>query len=444
MNGLRSAAAGVLAAMLSIAAPRAAGAQQADAPDPQPPTSAADPAETAFDPDAPADETFRALPNLSIGVRFDLDAEWRNNRDDLRSGDDDHDLSLQPQARLTADWKVNEDVEFVFDGRYTYDSTLAGDGQSEGEFELRALYVDLDDFPGKDLELRIGRQRFADDREWLYDARLDGVRFEGRWGDFSLDTSLSTDLIDPSGDADRAVNLITRGTWRYARRHRLVPYAILRYRTAGDDGNRLWTGLSWRARPSDDQNLWVDTALLIGRDHDDDRDLRSYAIDAGWTHRFAGQPFETSVTVAAAYGSGDSDPGGGSDGNFRQTGLHENSDRFNGDVAFQYYGEALDPQLSNIFIATAGVGVRPSRQTSFDVVYHYYLQAAPLNNIRAAIDVNPTSDSRALGHALDVVYGIRFDRKTRLAIIGGVFLPGQAFEERDPVTSLGFEFRINL
>lgn len=112
------------------------------------------------------------------------------------------------------------------------------------------------------------------------------------------------------------------------------------------------------------------------------------------------------ATLGFAFGSGDSDPDTDVDRNFRQTGLHDNSGKFNGNTKFKYYGEVFDPELSNMMIWTAGAGIRPSKNTSLDVVYHHYSQVDRSDELRDVdIDPDPTGKSRDLGHAVDLIVG---------------------------------------
>ena len=59
---------------------------------------------------------------------------------------------------------------------------------------------------------------------------------------------------------------------------------------------------------------------------------------------------------------------------FRQTGIQDNNDKFGGVTSFKYYGELLEPELSNLHILTAGIGRRFGRRMSLDLIYHNYRQ----------------------------------------------------------------------
>ena len=104
---------------------------------------------------------------------------------------------------------------------------------------------------------------------------------------------------------------------------------------------------------------------------------------------------------------------------------------------FKIYGEALDPELSNIEIFTAGVGFRPFSNVFVDVVWHRYRLdefAQSLSNSALTAEMNQVDPlrprSKDVGSGLDLVIGFRrlFGlRRLGLDVRMGWFYPGQAF-----------------
>ena len=88
----------------------------------------------------------------------------------------------------------------------------------------------------------------------------------------------------------------------------------------------------------------------------------------------------------------------------------------------------FDPDLSNLKIFTAGLGVRPSRRTSIDLVYHTYRQHE-LNDDQRSIDVDldPNGLSHDLGQEVDLVIGSREIPDLTIELTLGYFMPGKAF-----------------
>ena len=153
--------------------------------------------------------------------------------------------------------------------------------------------------------------------------------------------------------------------------------------------------------------------------------LSGIGLDMGLTYRLAALPGRPSLTAGFAFASGDGDGGGE---RFRQSGLQANKAAFDGVAEFSYLGVALDPELSNLLVLTAGAGIRPRPNLSLDLVYHYYRQhvaasEAPENASR----VEPSGTARELGHGIDLVLGWEIAENAGFEMVGGVFLPGAAY-----------------
>ena len=185
--------------------------------------------------------------------------------------------------------------------------------------------------------------------------------------------------------------------------------------------------------------------MLRGKD-ETKKQFRGYAVDLGGTYRFPHLPYAPSITLGFAYGSGDGNPNDRRNREFRQTGLQSNEGRLAGIPKLKYYGEALDPELSNLQIFTLGVGFRPAPNVSVDLVYHRYKLnhlADTLRNSALTAEMNQDASrpSKQVGDALDIVVGIRnlFGiRRLGLDLRAGWFFPGHAFRNEvittNPVT----------
>jgi hypothetical protein len=141
-------------------------------------------------------------------------------------------------------------------------------------------------------------------------------------------------------------------------------------------------------------------------------------------------PARTFLTLAYAFGSGDANPNDGEDRNFRQTDLQDNEDRWGDVTRFKYYGELFDPELSNLDIFTAGIGIRPISRASVDVVYHLYRQDKAATRIwDSDLRTRPNGRSDKLGSEVDLVVGYRQREGSRLTLelVLGYFMPDEAF-----------------
>jgi alginate production protein len=317
------------------------------------------------------------------------------------------------------------------------------------ELNLKQMYLDLElENVTEGLSARIGRQEFQDRREWLYDEDLDGMRVFYRRNRLSLELSASRErlftenLLQAEESEDRINNYVLYSTYRPTTDHRLSAYALVRDNISDDSDNPIFYGLSAGGVAADALDYWLELAHVRGRDGPDR--LRGYGFDIGGTYRFDNS-WRPSLTFSYAFGSGDSNSDDNVDRRFRQTGLEDNSYRFNGVENFRYYGETLNPELSNLSILTAGFGIRPSRRSSVDLVYHRYHQDVAASGriegarIRAAAD----GDSRDVGQAVDLILGYHEIPGLRLRAKLGYFKPGKAFGDvADDAYSveLGFEY----
>ena len=114
-----------------------------------------------------------------------------------------------------------------------------------------------------------------------------------------------------------------------------------------------------------------------------------------------------------AYGSGDGNATDNENNEYRQTGLHLNEAKSGGVTEFLYYGEVLDPELSNLQIFTAGVSARPASGIFVDLVFHHYrLNEDNDTEIRgseltATMNSDPSKRSTDVGNEVDIVIGFR-------------------------------------
>lgn len=286
--------------------------------------------------------------------------------------------------------------------------------------------------------LTLGRRNFEDDRHWLYDESLDVGLLSLGWKKWYAEASVgraaftSWDLTN-SEDTDRINNYILYAEHRGVEDIKFAGYTVVRDDRDDEEGTPVLIGVRSLGNPSRSFSYWADLAYLTGKDASSRR-FSAVGVDFGGTYRFTSLPFVPNITMGFAYGSGNN-PTDSTNHEFRQTGLQSNEARFAGVSEFKVYGEALDPELSNLLILTAGVGFRPMRDISVDLVYHrYWLDqfAEELRNspITALMNQDPTRLSKDVGDAFDVVVGFRniFGlRRLGIDFRLGWFFPGKAF-----------------
>lgn len=178
-----------------------------------------------------------------------------------------------------------------------------------------------------------------------------------------------------------------------------------------------------------------------------EQDVSAFAGDIGLRLRF-----EVPLAIGVAYAFGQ----GGGDSvyeTFEQSGLHSNRSRFTGTRTRIYrYNEALQPDLSNLRIASAYVSV-PMERFDASLIYHHFereSEEAPI--VADGIDVQPGAVGSDIGDGLDLVLSTYFgaspdgkiadadDLRSNVSLRGSLFQPGDAFAGVD----LDDQYRVTL
>jgi alginate production protein len=331
--------------------------------------------------------------------------------------------------------------------------------------------------------LRAGQQRFRDDRQWWWDEELPALRTfhdrEGWYGWLALSggkrpLKVRRGTTDPTQSG--ILQVLGNATYTGLERDTVSLYLLARRDDSGSpvegevvprvsrdesDADLLWLGARATGRlktlPVGRLYYWLDTAFLRGDERlvDYDRvdsdtslvdsvnalDVKGYALDLGITVRTNGirQP---RFTLGYARGSGDADPDDNTDHRFRQTGLHDNDTRFQGESRIKRYGELLEPDLGNLEIFTGGLGFNLTGNAQLDVMAHWYRQVElsvdpPRSNLRGQL----SGASRDVGNEVDLVLWWQHTERLQSELILGYFQPGLAFVSptRSESWFLGYE-----
>jgi alginate production protein len=391
-------------------------------------------ADDVFDPDEPPETRYEIAPFLTFGAEIEVVYEYRKNLALNERSDNDASV-LEPELSLALSFDPDPRLQAFLNVAVTRLSVLKieADRSSPSEditVELKEAFIWLRSLPGG-LSFQLGRQRFEDERQWLYDEELDALRLRFQHVALAIELSASRDGLAPkdlsnSTQEERINNYMLLASYRLPRDTTLEAYAILRDDQDADRRRPVFAGLRARGEPIEDLDYWLELAYAGGRDGS--KQIRGWGVDLGATYEFQVGP-KPALTLGFAFGSGDANPDDDTDESFRQTGLQENEGDFGGATDFRYYGEVLDPELSNLAILTAGVGIRPSDKFSVDLVYHYYLQHRATPVLRnAGLDAEPSGRSRRLGSAVDFIVGLQeiWDHLDALLAVG-YFSPGSAF-----------------
>ena len=383
------------------------------------------------DPDAPPRTRITLAPLLTFGGKLELEYRLEQNFD-LNDARDDDLSTLKPELSLAFSFDPTEDFKTYLNVKLSKQFPFEDERGTEDrdtKLELAQAFVSLRELV-QGLSLQVGRQRFKDDREWLYDEELDGVRVVYRWSDFSLDLSASRkgivdrDLLN-SDSKERIDNYVLSGRYAPSKQLEVGAYSLARHDHSASRQRPIFFGLYASGEMIRNLDYWLELAHVRGRSGS--KKIRGTGVDVGSTYQFP-LPMKPSLIVSYAFGTGDPNPNDRADKNFRQTGLQDNSDKLTGVTRVKYYGELFDPELSNLSIFTGGFGIRPAKKTSLELLYHYYLQDEASTKIRdSQLDIKPTGLSRRLGNEIDLIAGYRRIHDVDVELKLGYFIPGKAF-----------------
>ena len=372
--------------------------------------------------------TVMITDDLRLGLRLDYQGRREDNYN-LNENDAEDRTDHRFAVRGELIWLPSDRFYTLFGFQY---QKLLREDEEDGRFEpedwrLREAFGYVRDVGLSGLDFQVGRQDFDEDREWIYDELLDAVRTHYRRGDWSLELSASTILADGSPRNEASDNLIAYLSRTDDDTH-LAAWAVDRRSTLRDEFP-IHFGVRALGEWLPDNEIWAEASVLRG--YNDTTTLRGWAFDVGTTYApdFLG-PFY--INAGYALGSGDSNPNDDNDDRFRQTGFQDNTDKLGGVTSYKYYGELMDPELSNLGVLTLGIGARIGKRNSLDLVYHEYRQDVPEAFLfNTDLDRRPTGLDPDLGWELDLVFGSRAWRKMDVELVLAMFEPGAAFTRRD-------------
>jgi alginate production protein len=406
--------------------------------------------------------TFRLGYEGSVERRgnFDLDATRQRDRD-----------IQEHELKLGARWALSDRMSVLVQAVGFAERRLSRRDrsvQTSQSWERGQTWLLAEPWAGVPLTLQIGRVALLERRSWWWDEDLDAVRAIYAPQGWRLESGLARELgrvstaqsgIDPAArGVTRWFGQVTR---EWAPRHRVDLFWLSAWDRSGSpavgtafvedqedalDGRQRWLGL----RASGEQrwafgHRWTyraDWVQLRGRQSrtpftSDPQErliagvtqevaLRSYAWDVGAQWILPGEARPT-FSIGWAQGSGGG-LSGGVDRSFQQTGLHENKSRVGGVKRLRYYGELLDPELSNLDVASAGLGFRFRGKNSAELIWHRYRQLQPSVAVTGSrLSQAPSGISRRLGHELDLFMAFREIEGFEWTLTLSRFVPGPAF-----------------
>ncbi len=389
-----------------------------------------------------ADEGGPNAPHLRFGNRLllsgDVRPSVRHEAGYALSEGDDELVTTEPALTLQLAGEWGRAFHTLVDVRLgsQHVATVDRFDLVEHQFEARQAYAVLRLPRHRGAALVVGKQRVRDHREWLFDEYLDGIRlYVYGTRPVVFEASYFPSLLAPKGEKfETWDDLLLRARYMPDSRNEASVYFLKRRDSSPRRRRPVYWGLSYHGRPWRVLSGWLEASRLRGEDNG--RPQKAWALDAGATLTTRGS-VRPSLTVAYAVGSGEKkEPDDPFSREFRQTGHQDNSGRFGGFSNFKYYGEVLDPELSNLKIYTLGAGLRFGYSVSVEGVYHLYRQHRLDDELRARLAPELDGRSPELGRELDLVLGVQnLWKRVSFSYAFGRFEPGVAVTGRpDPVT----------
>ncbi len=401
----------------------------------------------------PAAKASRDGVVLMRGLLFT--AKYRGEMEDAT----EHDLSpnfaadrsdIQPGVRAELTAFASNNVRAMAQVRWRKKYAVSSDSNAvisdAGEIDITQLYVLFNDIGNTPVTLQIGRQDIDEPREWLFDDYLDAIRvhYISTTG-FTAQAAVILSVSPIKTKFDTWTDYYAEAGWRFDRHSVANAYILARKDTSLRNREPVWWGLRYFGRPTSSLRSWFDIALMRGTDKG--RSQNAWALDIGTTYLLESVgSVQPNLTFGYAIGSGDKVSGDLESQEFRQTGYQDNVARLGGVAQIRYYGEALNPELSNIKIFTAGIGAIHEQGASIEALYHTYRQDRAEADLAKTSLVNPPArpngSSADLGWGLDLIASSpEFWERFQLRYTMSVFKPGEAFGARDETALLN---RLNV
>ena len=296
----------------------------------------------------------------------------------------------------------------------------------DGSLKVAEAFVSAREIGASPASVHVGRQRFRDTRGWFFDVDLDAVRVELAGRRWTVEAAVAENPFAPDHARDRRDQRHVIGSASVDVGRSTMTGRFIARDDQGVRGEKpLFLGASVHGRLGRRLDYWSDLALSRGRIGQ--VALRGWAADVGGAYRWRSR-WNPALLLGYAIGSADRSPDDEVDGTFRPTALESNRYRLSRTKWLSYYGEVLDPDLSNLRVLTAAFSIESPGGFSVEAVYHHYAQVASSSRLaRNDLRASTTGDSPFVGREFDTV--LRFRRQPLdLALVAGVFFPGPGLE----------------
>lgn len=160
--------------------------------------------ETGYDVDKPPRTDYQLTDNLAFGARAEQESTVEQN---FNQGDSDAEDEVKHESLMSLAFLYKPHEKFAAFMNIELLGQFYDDEDNKKKdttkLEIKNAYIEFDEVYDA-VNIRIGRMRFKDKREWLYDEELDGVRitYELTRGNvqFSVFDKKHKDILDDGTD----------------------------------------------------------------------------------------------------------------------------------------------------------------------------------------------------------------------------------------------------
>ncbi|NPA65388.1 MAG: alginate export family protein [Epsilonproteobacteria bacterium] len=303
--------------------------------------------------------------------------------------------------------------------------------------DIKELYLQSDLLFQNQANLLIGRKNIYDSRSWYYHAPLDTLKIFNKHDLFLYElyagTRLNSNIVIEGTSSSNKHNLknikfvIAHLSYEYFKANKTEFFGIYENTDTIEQRELYWIGLRFIGYlPFSQYNLqyWLDLSKVQGDINKEifPNDIDGYAYDIGFKYTF--NSLSDIVAFSYAYGSG---------GNklYTQPYLTNNkSDFLQRHLYFRHYGSFLDPELSNMKIASLYYSHLFQNKQSFLIALHNYKQdtASYIQYFTSRFTLQPNGKSTDIGNEIDCIYGIYYQKEYDLRTIFSYFFGGNAFD----------------
>ena len=388
-------------------------------------------------------KTIRTPAVFDVQTRKRTRAEWASflngasyaslkltQHTDRRRDDDTRDKTQRAQAYLGFAARADLGYGVIGFGHAELTQTQAKSSSPVTDLKVKELLLSAPLAGG--LTLSAGRMRFRDRDRWVADSAVDGLHLGWRWS---------------SGAALQGLDLAAlRGTHKspsnYAMTHlwQMAPGVVQGVFALAEDtaGGALFHLSAYHQRDVTARLSWhINAATRVG---DTDTGRSSGAgFDARTTYKLS-SALNPQITLGLAAGTS----------GFQQSGLHSNKTYDGAQTQVHRYGEVLRPELTNLAVASASYGLRPSRSFSASLTALAYTQVtssgpAPVTKLGGDLTAGETTGgARLIGHEINLSGAWRPTKTSKFEIGLGRFMPSRAYADTSPSTRMFARYTVNF